>query len=75
MLFHTDYSFYFQDLVQLQQHLEVGRRRQMEVWDPVVSQLQSTVEMFKGSTEHLHTHLLSVLEKKLDTVVTQSMKG
>ncbi|XP_014769268.1 enhancer of mRNA-decapping protein 4 isoform X2 [Octopus bimaculoides] len=62
-------------LVQLQQHLEVGRRRQMEVWDPVVSQLQSTVEMFKGSTEHLHTHLLSVLEKKLETVVTQSLKG
>ncbi|GAB1597861.1 enhancer of mRNA-decapping protein 4-like isoform X3 [Argonauta hians] len=62
-------------LLQLQQHLEVSRRRQMESWDPVASQLQSSVDMLKGSTEHLHSHLLSMVEKKLDSVVTHSVKG
>lgn len=62
-------------LVQLQQHLEMSRRRQLEVRDPVVGQLQSIAEMFKNTTDHIHTHLMSSLQNKLDSVVSQSMKG
>lgn len=59
MRVRTDFLFIFVDIQQLETHMKNRKQREQETRDPVIAQLQQSIESFQSSTDQLANNITS----------------